>query len=182
MSGNLVISGSDGRLYSLRGSSGKEEWTKDIGSRFKLAYYDGIVYTVNYNGNCIALNINDGSTVWSRELNETIIANPIIAGSKIVAGTLEGKIIALARNDGSVIFRNDIGGSVRNNMVMSGDSIIVSTGATLYSLDGNGKTQWKYDTPSRIVTSASITGNEIYVGLDNGKVFSFNRNLTGTKR
>lgn len=182
VSGNLVISGSDGRLYSLRGSSGKEEWTKDIGSRFKLAYYDGIVYTVNYNGNCIALNINDGSTVWSRELNETIIANPIIAGSKIVAGTLEGKIIALARNDGSVIFRNDIGGSVRNNMVMSGDSIIVSTGATLYSLDGNGKTQWKYDTPSRIVTSASITGNEIYVGLDNGKVFSFNRNLTGTKR
>jgi len=62
-------------------------------------------------------------------------------------------------------------------MTVANNIIHVASGNTLNAIDANGAVQWRYDVQSRITTAASVTDNEIFVGLDRGRVVSMNRSL-----
>ena len=175
--GNILAWGIDGKLHCLKSGSGRERWMIDAGKKFKVAVSEGFVYTVSYYGTITAINMEDGKTVWKKELGESVIASPLVFKDRLYIGTLSGRLYACALKDGAVLFRRGLGGPIRNTMTVANNIIHIASGNTLNAIDANGAVQWRYDVQSRITTAASVTDNEIFVGLDRGRVVSMNRSL-----
>ncbi|MGV7930357.1 MAG: PQQ-binding-like beta-propeller repeat protein [Spirochaetota bacterium] len=179
----LLVSGSDGKLYSLAAQSGKEQWTVDMGAKFRLAYQRGTLYAVSYYGAVSALGLEKGAELWKKELADTYITAPLVSDNRMMVAGMKGTLTWLNLDNGSVIAKKGLGGAVRNPMVLSDGILYVSANDTLFAIDASGGgVQWKHQAQGRISTSASIVGNEVYVGLDNGRVVSLNRNLERTRR
>lgn len=174
---SILVWGIDGKLHCLSAGGGRHRWTIDVGKKFKVAASDEIVYTVTYYGTITAVKLEDGKVVWKKDLGESIIASPLIFKGKLYLATLSGRLYACALKDGAVLFKRGLGGSIRNNMTLADNIIYVSSNDTLHAIDANGAVQWRAGVQSRIVTAASVSDNEIFVGLDRGSVVSFNRSL-----
>ncbi|HSV97701.1 MAG TPA: PQQ-binding-like beta-propeller repeat protein [Spirochaetota bacterium] len=174
----ILVSGSDGKLNSLAAQSGKEQWAVDIGAKFRLAFQRGTLYAVSYYGAVSALEMEKGAELWKKELADTFVTAPLVFNNRMIVAGMKGAVTWLDLDDGSVIAKKNLGGAVRNSMALSGGVLYISANDTLFAIDASGGgLQWKHQVKGRISTSASIAGNEIYVGLDNGRVVSLNRNL-----
>ncbi len=182
VNGTVLLSTADGKLYALKSSRGSEQWVRDVGSKFKIAFLNDTIYTVGYYGLVRALKADTGDVLWTRDLKEPMVINPLMLRDRIVLASTKGRVVALSPRDGTILFRRNLGGAVKTNMTLVDNELYVSSGDTLYAMDVNGGVQWSYDAPSRIATSASVAGNEVYVGLDNGRVISLNRSLAREPR
>ncbi len=179
----LLVSGSDGKLYSLAAQTGREQWTVDIGAKFRLAYQRGTLYAVSYYGAVSALEMEKGAELWKKELADTFITSPLVFENRMVVAGLKGAVTWLNLDNGSVIAKKALGAPVRNSIALSGGVLYISANDTLFAIDASGGgVQWKHQVKGRISTSASIVGNEVYVGLENGRVVSLNRNLERVRR
>ncbi len=174
----ILVSGSDGRLHSLAAQSGKEQWAVDVGAKFRLAFQRGTLYAVSYYGSVSALEMEKGAELWKKELADTFVTAPLVFENRMVVAGMKGAVTWLNLDNGSVIAKKALGGAVRNSMALSGGVLYISANDTLFAIDASGGgVQWKHQAKGRISTSASIVGNEVYVGLDNGRVVSLNRNI-----
>jgi len=175
--GSLFVSGADGRLYALNAVNGKQAWSVDLGGKSKFVFANNIIFAVSYYGNVSAVSAVDGSILWKKEAGEPVAVQPLVLYDRIIVAGVKGRIAAFALVNGAPLYSRDLGGPVRNNMTYTDEAIYVSVEKTLYALDREGRVQWNYATQARINTAASITGNEIYLGLDSGQIISFNRFL-----
>lgn len=179
----LLVSASDGKLHSLAAQTGREQWTADPGAKFRLAYHKGTLYAVGYYGAVSALDMEKGTELWRKDLSDTFITIPIVAGNRIVVAGLKGAVTWLDLDNGNILARKALGGPVKNSMVLSGGVLYISANDTLFAMDAvGGGIQWKHQAPGRISTAASVVGNEVYVGLENGRVVSLNRSLERAHR
>ncbi len=179
----LLVSASDGKLYSLLAQSGREQWAVDLGAKFRLAYHRGTLYAVSYYGSVTALEMEKGTEIWKKDLADTYITAPIVAENRMVVAGLKGAVTWLNLDNGTVLARKALGGAVRNPMVLSDGVLYVSANDTLFAMDAvGGGIQWKHQVPGRISTAAGVAGNEVYVGLENGRLVSLNRSLERARR
>lgn len=175
--GTLYCAAQDGVLYAMDADGGSIQWKSDIGQRFKMAYGDDTIAAVSYYGKVKSISADTGKVQWEKKLDGTYIVNPFISGNTLFMASLDGTIMAMESTNGDRVFRTDINQPVRHDITLAGGSLYVSAGNTLYTLNKNGKVTWKYNTGAGIGTSALVSGNRVYVGLDNGRVMSINRKL-----
>ncbi len=176
-SGSLYLSANDGKLYSLDAGRGTTRWLADMGQRFKAVFAGNDIYAVNFQGRVSAIDADRGTVKWSRDLDDRFIARPVVIGGRIYLGSLSGALFALDVNGGNTVFRRSLGGSIRTDIAVGEGTLYVASRRTLYSVGMNGAVQWTHDTGSPIVTSAGAAGSDIFVGLENGKIVSVNKEL-----
>lgn len=175
--GTLFVSGADGMLYALNAANGRQNWAADMGSKFKFVFANNVIYAVSYYGAVSGLSAVNGSVLWKKEAGESVAVQPLVLYDRIIVAGVKGRVAAFALANGAPLYVSELGAQVRNNMTYTDEAIYVSADKTLYALDRDGRVQWNYATQARINTAASITGNEIYLGLDSGQIISFNRFL-----
>jgi outer membrane protein assembly factor BamB len=175
--GSLYLSANDGKLYSLDAARGTTRWSADMGQRFKAAFSGNDIYAVNFRGKVSAIDADRGTLRWSRDLDDRFIVRPLVADGRIYLGSLSGALFALDANRGETVFRRSLGGSIRTDIAVSDRTLYVASRRTLYSIGMNGAVQWTHDAGAAIVTSAGVSGGEIFVGLENGTIASINREL-----
>jgi polyvinyl alcohol dehydrogenase (cytochrome) len=70
----------------------------------------GVVYFGDWTGHVRALNRDDGTEVWNRQLGERYIGGSVaLDGDNVYAGTFDGRMVALARDTGEPVWDTQIG-------------------------------------------------------------------------
>ena len=149
---------------------------------YPLLLSDRLVVT-DRNGTLQAVNLNDGDTIWSVDL-DVVISGGVGGNEKYHAVTSrDGEVILLDATDGKVKWKANVSSEV---LVPAN---IVSNNLILRTVDGkiialqleSGVEQWVYkrDVPALSLRGSSrlITeGNKIFAGLDSGRLVALNNN------
>ncbi|MBV9331480.1 MAG: PQQ-binding-like beta-propeller repeat protein [Alphaproteobacteria bacterium] len=114
VAGDFVIAPyTSGELYALNVQNGRSAWSDTLtasGSLTALSELDDIagrpvvdrdmVFAISHAGVMVAINLNTGERVWSRDLSG--IQTPWAAGDFIYVTTTDGRLLCLYRKDGRV--------------------------------------------------------------------------------
>lgn len=168
----LVPSSGDDRLVSFAPRTGKVNWQFESNGpiRFAPSIQDGVAFVGSDDGFVTAVDLQDGSTLWSRHLGpdyKSIFGNGrIISAHPIRTSVLTlGKLVvahaglfpsqgvysvALDKDNGQVIWRRRIDASSQGYLLSNGqDRIFVPTGRSVpYAIDAlNGKKLYGLPSP-----------------------------------
>ncbi|MDH5345464.1 MAG: outer membrane protein assembly factor BamB [Gammaproteobacteria bacterium] len=137
------------------------------------------VYAASYNGNVVALNVEDGKRIWRTELDIVLSAGPGVGGGYVIVAGYDGELVALNAADGAEAWRVDIQGESLSRPIVSGNTVIV------YTIDGrlgaysvfDGRELWlvEQNLPAltqRGTASPIAVGNAIIAGFDNGRLLA----------
>lgn len=109
---DLYASGYQGRLASLAAESGQVLWNRDISSYEGVAADWTSIYTVQDDGEIVALGRNNGAETWR---NGSLLRReptlPIPFGTTVVVGDLEGYLHFFSTIDGEAVARVHLGGA-----------------------------------------------------------------------
>ena len=160
-----------GTIYAVDASSGTQKWNYSIGFPIKssLAVVNGKVYTGADDGNVYCLDAATGTLVWktfaggvnifwakgigdAKRANADVRASPMVLGSSVYVGALDGNLYCLDANSGNVVWKYQTGGAITAAPAITGGAIYVasntpSPNGTLYKLDLNGNLMWKKNIP-----------------------------------
>ncbi len=171
----LMVPAINGKLYAFDADDGSVEWTADVGTRFKAAYSGKKIYAVSFHGKMNAIDAEKGKSIWQRDLGEKFVVPPLLIGNRLYLGSTDGILMSLDAVTGKVLFRRDLGGAITNDITLSNNTLYVAARNRLVSVDLRGRVQWAHPMDSRIVTSASTSGDEVFVALADGRLVSVNK-------
>ena len=127
--GNIYIGGT--KLWSFT-STGSVRWSKQLdGSQIygsPVISSDGMLYIGTVNGNFYAINSQNGSILWSKNLSTSIggISSSAIIGDNGVVYVVSGQTLyALDHGNGNVLSLIGLGYNVESNPVMNGGYIYI---------------------------------------------------------
>jgi outer membrane protein assembly factor BamB len=120
VSGDFVIAPySSGELYALNVENGRAAWSDTLtasGTLTALSELDDIagrpvidrdmVFAISHAGIMVAININTGERVWSRDVGG--IQTPWAAGDFVYVTTTDGQLLCLSRKDGKVKWLHEL--------------------------------------------------------------------------
>lgn len=70
---------------------------------------EGVVYTGLWDGRVVALNVADGSPVWSAQVSDAPVdASVAVAGERVYASIGTSEVVALGRGDGAEVWRTSL--------------------------------------------------------------------------
>ncbi|HQP48227.1 MAG TPA: PQQ-binding-like beta-propeller repeat protein [Spirochaetota bacterium] len=171
----LMVPAINGKLYAFDADDGSVEWTADVGTRFKAAYSGKKIYAVSFHGKMNAIDAEKGKSIWQRDLGEKFVVPPLLIGNRLYLGSTDGILMSLDAVTGKVLFRRDLGGAITNDITLSNNTLYVAARNRLVSVDLRGRVQWAHPMDSKIVTSASTSGDEVFVALADGRLVSVNK-------
>ena len=156
--GKVYIGSHDRNWYCLDAYTGDKIWNFTVGFRVmsSAAVVGGRVYTGADDGYVYCLDAENGTKIWEAYaggLKTNIIfpqewqprSSPIIVGSRLYVGALDGRVYCLSTSDGHELWTYTTGGPVGGSPAYSDGLIyIVSTDSYMYALDANnGVFKWK---------------------------------------
>ena len=100
---DLFFSDSSGVIKSINSDSGSINW--EIQSNFLstgTASGFGILVVADVDGNVIALNQEDGSLLWSKNVMGEVLSPPAIDAQFVIVKTGSGELLALDKNSGEI--------------------------------------------------------------------------------
>lgn len=184
---NSVIAGySDGKVAAYSLADGKLMWehmssepsgATDIEQMVDVVadpiVADGVIYSVNYQGNISALDANSGNVIWQHPLSS--FTGMALNNQYLFATDANGYVWAFDRNTGDVLWRQ----TLLANRIISAPAI---QGNTVVVADGEGFIHWLSQQDGRFVARIStasapismppaVNGNAIYV-LNNAGVLT----------
>ena len=162
----------------------KKAWQVNIGSGNSsqginlVPAVDGdVIYAADYKGNVLAVNAQNGRTLWRIDTELNVSSGPAVKENILLIGTLDGSVHAYRAADGSELWQSTVSSEVLAVPVLEDSVVIVRClDGRVFGLDANdGSRKWVYD---RSVPLLSLRGNGtplgragvIYVGYDGGHV------------
>lgn len=139
----------------------------------------------NEYGQCEVLRIQNGDTLWTREIEGSMSPTPAVSQGKVVVKTDMGDISALDIESGDLIWTRQLGNellikdwfihSASASPAIADGKIFVGTANGLFScLDlETGEILWQYQTKADIVASAAIVDEKVFVGSTDEKLYCF---------
>ncbi len=149
VNGRVYVGSEDKNWYCLDAYTGEKIWNFTIGHyiRSSAAVIDGRVFTGADDGYFYCLDADTGTQLWKTSAGghfpNTFCAQefqarscPIVIGSKLYAGSLDGKVYCLSTADGQVLHTYDTQSPIFGSPAYSNGVIyIVSTDYHLYALN-----------------------------------------------
>ena len=182
--GNILISDSIAKYYSINSNTGKLNWSKYNTYPFnsEIKKYKKKFFVIDYNNTLRCYKIDDGSECWNLQTEDSFaISNSkyslIIIGDTIVFSNSIGDITAVDVERGMIIWQlptqsssilNESYNFKTSKLVSDGNSIFISNNKNeFYSIDvKTGITNWISDINSSI--TPVIIGNLIFTVSNEG--------------
>jgi len=197
--GKVYIGSHDRNWYCLDAYTGDKIWNFTVGFRVmsSAAVVGGRVFTGADDGYFYCLDAENGTKIWEAYaggLKTNIIfpqewqprSSPIIVGSRLYVGALDGKVYCLNTSDGDELWTYTTGGPIGGSPAYSNGVIyIVSTDSYMYALDANnGAFKWKTFALNLYVgvptycdlwacTTPTVADGVVYVGSCDNKIYAF---------
>ncbi|MGH7946512.1 MAG: PQQ-binding-like beta-propeller repeat protein, partial [Opitutaceae bacterium] len=180
--GSVVFGSWDGNVYAVR-PDGAEKWRfatdGSVASSPAIAA-DGSVYLGSRDARFYALNAS-GGLKWSFDLADTVETAPAIgADGTVYVTTSGGRLFALDQN-GAERWRYPRADQPALNGIYSspavradGAILFGSSNDALYALRSDGTLLWRTTLGDWSDSSPLITGNSIYIGCADKRLYAFN--------
>jgi outer membrane protein assembly factor BamB len=137
---------------------------------------DGVAYTPNNDGFLYAIDLTDGSLLWSLEIGSHLWATPASDGEKLYLSSLDHNVYAIDIQDRQVDWKTGLGGSIPGSPALSLDGktlFIGSFAAKVFALDTQtGAIQWERDTQGWVWGGPVVSEQAVYVGDLDGLVYA----------
>jgi outer membrane protein assembly factor BamB len=150
-------------------------WSRNLHSliEFPAAIADGVAYLTNFAGTQWALSMDDGRTLWQRDLGHTAqAASPAVFGDELVVHSKSGRVLVLDRHRGRVLWSFQAAGQIESSAVVSGGVDYFGTwDGNVYALDlRRRRLLWVRSGFSKITSSAAVAGGRVYIGDYGGRL------------
>ncbi len=140
---------------------------------------DGVVFAASHSGELVAVSLDTGKRLWSKNLKLPLSAGPAAERGLLVVGTSKGGVVAMDPATGRELWRVHVNAELLSAPAI-GESVVVvrSVDGRLRGLDRkNGKELWSVDQQvprlSLRGTATPIIAKELAIcGFDNGKVMA----------
>ncbi len=186
----VIAASLDGRVVAVDLATGRIRWAYQTGGDIKGSpvVSRGKVYTANYAGEVVALNVRNGRLVWRQAYRldpvrtERIYSSTPVAGRLLLFGTVGGYVYALDAESGALKWRNRVGPYVYSTPAIAGGMVYVGDfegRLHAYSLR-TGASRWTARMPGAISGSPVVIGNLVYVSTVKGSTSAFDMR-TGRK-
>ncbi len=189
---NVYFGDCSGKVFALNKSNGNRVWqfstigdtldNENFGFDRKAVIASPTVYGEKLfvggrDGYLYALDKSKGKELWKYDYQVSwIISTVAVKNGILVTGTSDGRFVhALNVNDGKELWRFMTQATVWASPAISGNDIVVipSNDGYVYSLElTTGKELWRYKLGPQMFSSAVPVRDQIYIGNDNGNVYS----------
>ncbi|MCW4010708.1 MAG: PQQ-binding-like beta-propeller repeat protein [Candidatus Bathyarchaeota archaeon] len=187
--GKAYVGSYDKNIYCLNAYTGNLVWKfptqGDISSSVAVA--GNTVYVGPDDGYVYAINKDTGQEIWRKDIYASNVpaiefevatwqvrSSPIVVGSSLYVGALDGKVYCLSTADGSTKWTYQTDGPIGGSPTYSGGTIyIASTDRNLYALNAeNGNVEWTWTTPKTgsgarqmfFVGTPTIADGKLFIG------------------
>ena len=158
----------------------QQEWSNaDSGCvlSFASAKPTNALFIGSSDGYLYALNVVDGSTLWSYKTGGVIKSSPVFDGGNVYFSSNDGFLYALKASSGTLLWRRQIKGAIPTSPVVVGGTIYTgsSSGSIFAFNEANGTLRWRYSTIGSAATSMPVVANRmLYCSASNGYVYALN--------
>ena len=103
---------------------------------------------------------------------DSIGATPVLAGQRLIVGSIEGTVLALDVSTGQELWRHEVGAPIRASLAATGDVLLVGSGdGFLHVLDLETGTELdKVNAGGPVERSPAVDGGVAYTGAIGGRV------------
>ncbi|MBI2174299.1 MAG: PQQ-binding-like beta-propeller repeat protein [Candidatus Omnitrophica bacterium] len=157
---NKVFVGTEGAngqtasIYAFNAQTGTIDWVYPVGAPVlaSVAAEDGKVFFGAMDGAVYALNVDDGSLAWKKQviIDRGFSTAPVLADNQIMLGGRNGIFYALDQQSGAILWQKDIGAPILQTAAYNNGSdgikrvFFGGMDMYLYALDAtNGTLLWK---------------------------------------
>lgn len=186
--GSLVVVGStDGKVYAVQSATGSTAWTYDasdkvVGGVRHVADRDLLVFGA-YNGTVHGISAKGGLQKWTYETGSYIYGTPAVAADRLVIGGCDGQVHSVAFDGGSPVtipVEAYVGASVATD---GKQGFVGHFGNAFMAFDvRSGDVQWTWSGAAfPILSSASVTQNQVIFGSRDRAVHGLNRQTGGSE-
>ncbi len=155
----------DGVVTSIDLQSGKRRWQSRIGrTAAPMVLRDSILYIATQGGLLVALNVTDGSTLWTRAAGASR-AGPLVTRSFIALPGLSDSLFVFEAVTGRPIARARMPGAVIAPLAMVSDSLIAAAtpGGIVFTVALPSATvPWQVDTREPIPGGPAVHGDTVF--------------------
>lgn len=178
---DILVGGSDARLYALEGGVGRTIWATDTNLMTVDLFASPALYDVNgdgtpdalqgaMNNNFYCINGKNGWKIWEFATKNQVKASPALAdvnndGKKeVVIASMDGTIYVVQAADGVEVWRWECGQSIEASPAVADvnrdgvpDVIAVVSNGLLAALNGtNGRPVWQVELKAPVVSSPAV--------------------------
>jgi outer membrane protein assembly factor BamB len=155
----------------------------ETGNALRLWYQEGVLVSVDHEGEVLAVQADTGRRIWEQELDATVITGVGGGMDMIYVGTQQGDVVALSLAEGQEKWRSRLTSEVLARPIAEDNVVVVRTSdGRLTGLSAeNGERLWSYqrNVPLLSLRGASaplISEDKALVGYDNGKLVALSLN------
>jgi outer membrane protein assembly factor BamB len=193
----ILAPSADGNLYALD-ANGTSIWSKPFKTQQSVwaqpVSNGKLVFQVSMDHKLYAINLADGSQVWSLDLGGAAISGPALdANGVLYIGTLASEVLAVNSDSGHVIWRRPSPGTIWGTPVVIGTNLyfgdfsgkatalLAKDGSPVWTIDLTGPAiappvQFKdflvYAMETGDVQAVTIDGKKSWTHKINGKLYS----------
>lgn len=178
----IYVATDDARLIALNNNNkGDIEWDIKLDSRVVSSspiINKNILYIGSYNGTLYAIDTKKEKIIWEYKTNKIILAPPVIYKKLVYINTDDGRLIAIDSDKGKKKWQFKTGFEEIFKSEIYKNSLHITSGKEIYVLvPKSGKLKWQFKLPGVANTSATAIGNNIYIGLKDGKLMNLRSDL-----
>jgi outer membrane protein assembly factor BamB len=204
--GSILVQVKPGEVRAIDPVSGAERWhfpssvkdekaSKRTSRPVKGTFYASPVfdqdriYLVSYEGHLVRIDRAQGageiSSPWTVELGESVVATPVLSGSRLFVPTEAGEVLVVNTEDGTVASRYRLeSGRIWGAPLISGENLILPNfdRKTIDAMRlSDGKAAWSTGDAGASVTDVVPAGQNILVGSLDGSLHALDAGDGGTR-
>ncbi|MCC3704060.1 outer membrane protein assembly factor BamB [Rouxiella badensis] len=188
--GAAIVGGDNGRVSAVLLKEGQMIWQQRISEPSGATEIDrlsdidttpvivnGVVYTVAYNGNLVAMDLRSGQIMWKRDVGS--VNNIVIDGDRIYMVDQNDRVMALNTQGGVTIWTQSalLHRLVTAPVLYNGYLVVGDAEGYLHWMntnDGRFVAQQKVDS-SGLLSAPIVASDKLVVQAKGGEVYSFQR-------
>lgn len=172
MNGKIVFGSMDEKVYCLDEMTGKEIWSTKTGPiKASPSIHKNVVYIGNVDGAFHALDFNTGKILWTFQTNGEISGGANFFEDTLLIGSQDENLYCL-NLQGKEVWKFKMDGPFFGSCaVKDGKTFAAGCDSTLHVIDAkSGKELNSLDLGGQTGATASISGNELFVGTMSNNV------------
>ena len=183
--GRVIAALGNGDIYALNATTGAVLWVHSVEPGQNLiwsspAVDSGRIYIGTRGSNVYCLNISNGDLLWSYPTDSQTNCSPLVSDGRVYISSDDGKLYCLNSVDGSLMWRYSLSNASINgfsspaflNGTVYVGAVINYDSPNVFAIDAStGASKWNYTVDGGTTASPAISGNRVFIGSSNGKVY-----------
>lgn len=162
-------------------------WSRGLGTliEFPAVVEDGVAYIANAWGTVRALDMRDGTVIWTHTTpHGKMASSPAVWRDQLIVHGMDGHVWVLRRSDGRLLWHYTVGSPVESSPVVVDDRVDIfgAWNGTITALDlRTHRVRWRRYDGCKVTSSAALSGSTLYIGDYCGRLLALSARTGGLR-